>query len=134
MPLRSDAQLHDEINAGRVGVPAWWTGPEMEALLRNIVDSKANRQDQITLDDLTLTVGGPDTYDPPVGVNEVNLPPDYAATVDKPARRIRVYIGGPDMYTKFAAWSRTTNGFTLTQPGAALEAGQYLQIEDYSNQ
>lgn len=131
MPQRTDQQLLDAVAAGRVGYPAWWTGPELEALLTDIILSKGNRQDATTLDDLTLVVGGPQPHDPPAGVTEVNLPIDYAATATTPRKRIRIYLGGPDQAMLFKAWIRTDNGFQFTQPGFITETDQEFTIENY---
>ena len=128
---KTDQQLLDAVAAGRQGTPAWWTGPELEALLTDLIESKASRLDATTLDDLTLIVGGPQPHDPPAGVTEINLPIDYAATVTTPAKRIRIYIGGRDQAVLFKAWQRTANGFQLTQPGAITEAEQEFTIENY---
>ena len=125
MPQRTDQQLHDEIDAGRTGTPAWWTGPELEQLLKNMVDSKGNRQDTPILEDLMLSVGGGDTYDPPAGVTEINLPAAWSG------RRIRVQFGGPDTYNRFTAYTRTANGFELNRPGDATEAGTFWIVENY---
>lgn len=125
MPILTDQQLHDLVDQGRQGVPAWWTGPELEYLLHAMIDSKGNRQDPTYLADFIIKVGGPDQFDPPAGVSVINLPEAYEG------KRIRVLMGGPDLYTFFGAWSRTTQGFQLTLPGATTEAGTYYCIQHY---
>jgi hypothetical protein len=131
MPQQTDAQLLAAVLAGRQGQPAWWTGPEIESLLTDIILSKANRQDPPTLDPLTIVVGGPQPTDCPAGITEINLPPDYAATAFTPIKRIRIFLGSTDQAVYFKAWQRTPTGFQLTQPGAVTEDGQHYVIENF---
>lgn len=72
------------------------------------------------LEDLTLTTGGPGAYDPANGASSVTLPEDYEG------RRIRVLRND----SLWREWSRTTNGFDITN-GYILEADETLTIQNY---
>jgi hypothetical protein len=128
MPTYSDTALKAQIDAARNGSPdAVWTGPELETVLKNIIDSKTGSP----LTDLTLVVGRGTTYDPEPGTDTIALPAEWHN------KRIRVQLGGPTLLSRFAAYTRTnatlpttTNGLTLTG-GNAFESGQYIIIENY---
>lgn len=96
--IRTNEQLKSIIDAARSGTPPVWTGPELEDILKDIIDSMER------LDDATYTVDGPGTYDPAGNTNTITLPDTYTG------RRIRVFRNG----TLFSTYTRTSTGILLT--------------------
>lgn len=101
--IRTNAELKSIIDNARSGSPPWWTGPELENLLKDIIDSM-DRVDNTLLTDSTYTVDGPGTYDPAGNTNTLTLPTSYIG------RRIRVFRNG----TLFTTYTRTSTGILLS--------------------
>lgn len=117
--IRTDAELKAIIDAARDGSPPWWTGPELENILKDIIDSKQSIAP--LLDDATFTVNGPEAFDPVAGTNILTLPSYYIN------RKIRVSRNG-FLFTKY---NRTSTGITLTQPGDVWMPDEEIVIQNY---
>lgn len=117
--MLSDEEILELIDTARDGTPAWWTGPELEAVLRAIVEAKERRM--ALLDDVTLTVGGPGTYDPPAESSSITLPEAWVG------KRLRLSRNGG----KYHAYTRTSTGITLTIPGDVTLPGETFSFENY---
>jgi hypothetical protein len=119
MAILSDAQLLAQINAGRDGTPdTVWTGPELEALLTNIVESK----NPLLLTDLEIEIDGSYTYNAETNETIIELPEEWDG------KRIRVHLGGPTVFNRIKVRRVDGDHFAVT---GGVEADQILIIENY---
>jgi len=115
----TDEQILDKINQARTGTPAWWTGPELEEVLTQLVLAKQRKDD--LLSDFQVFADGAGQFDPATGANSITLPPAWAG------KRIRVLRNG----TKFYSYSRTASGIALTNPLDAVQPSENFDFENY---